>query len=90
MEERRQFFVANGRPIRKLNQAYFAFYGGYADAPGGAAGDDPTGPLLREIRANTPSLRIFLDHVSVIKSYGDLESLYSTVVGKDPAAVLGN
>ncbi|MEW5989591.1 MAG: hypothetical protein AB1791_23430, partial [Chloroflexota bacterium] len=29
MEERRQFFVANGYSIRKLNQAYFAFYGAY-------------------------------------------------------------
>lgn len=90
MEERRQFFVANGRPIRKLNQAYFAFYGGYADAPGGAAGADPTGPLLREIRANTRSLPVFLDHVSAIRNYEDLESLYRTVVGKDPAAVLSN
>ena len=33
MEERRQVFVENGYPIRKLNQAYFAFYGTYADLP---------------------------------------------------------
>jgi hypothetical protein len=90
MEERRHDFVANGYPIRKLNQAYFAFYGGYADAPGGAAGADPIGPMLREIRANTPSLRAFLDAVAVIREYADLETLYRTVVGKEPTAVFGH
>jgi hypothetical protein len=89
MEARRQWFVANGYPIRKLNQAYFAFYGGYAEQPG-AAGDDPIGPMLREIRANSPSLRVFLERVAGIRAYEDLGSLYQTVVGKDPAAVLGN
>ncbi|MEZ4715811.1 MAG: hypothetical protein R2851_06945 [Caldilineaceae bacterium] len=29
MEQQRQQFVANGYPIRKLNQAYFAFHGSY-------------------------------------------------------------
>ena len=38
MEQRRQIFVKNGYSIRKLNQAYFAFYGAYADVSGGAAG----------------------------------------------------
>ncbi len=41
MEQRRELFVQNGYYIRKLNQAYFAFYGAYADVPGGAAGEDP-------------------------------------------------
>jgi hypothetical protein len=87
MEARRQHFVANGYPIRKLNQAYFAFYGGYADVPGGAAGDDPTGPMLREIRAHSPSLRFFIEQVAAIKQYEELETLYRAVVGKDPAAI---
>jgi hypothetical protein len=38
MEQRRKFFWEHGYQIRKLNQAYFAFYGAYADQPGGAAG----------------------------------------------------
>ncbi|NWG07284.1 MAG: hypothetical protein HXY35_11445 [Chloroflexi bacterium] len=38
MEQRRQFFWQNGYLLRKLNQAYFAFHGAYADVPGGAAG----------------------------------------------------
>ena len=44
MEKRRQIFWNNGYLIRKLNQAYFAFHGAYADVPGGAAGEDPVGP----------------------------------------------
>ncbi|HRO24702.1 MAG TPA: hypothetical protein PLR07_10460, partial [Promineifilum sp.] len=51
MEQRRRVFLDNGYNIRKLNQAFFAFYGGYAAEPGGAAGEDPIGPMLREIRA---------------------------------------
>ncbi|MFZ3070393.1 MAG: hypothetical protein WA110_04640, partial [Anaerolineaceae bacterium] len=31
MEQRRQFFWENGYQIRKINQAYFAFYGSYND-----------------------------------------------------------
>jgi hypothetical protein len=46
----RQVFVEHGYAIRKLNQAYFAFYGAYADEPGGAAGEDPIGPARAEPR----------------------------------------
>ena len=38
MQERLLIFINNGYNIRKLNQAYFAFHGAYADQPGGAAG----------------------------------------------------
>ena len=47
MELRRRFLWDNGYHIRKLNQAYFAFYGAYADQPGGAAGEDPVGAAVR-------------------------------------------
>ena len=50
MEQRRQFLWDNGYQIRKLNQAYFAFHGAYADEPGGAAGNDPVGPAVRALR----------------------------------------
>ncbi len=56
MEERRRQFVANGYGIRRLNQAWFAFYGGYQAAARGAGGDDPIGPALRELLARSPSL----------------------------------
>lgn len=49
MEARRQLFWQEGYRIRKLNQAYFAFYGSYAAEPGGAAGDDPVGEAVREL-----------------------------------------
>ncbi len=81
MEARRQVFVRHGYAIRKLNQAYFAFYGGYAAEPGGAAGADPIGPMLRELRAACPSLRDFLIEVARVSSYDDLVALHERVVG---------
>jgi hypothetical protein len=89
MEQRRQVFWDEGYQIRKLNQAFFAFYGGYAAEPGGAAGRDPVGPMLREIRAASPSLRAFLDVVGGITSFDDLMAVYEDVVGADPALILG-
>lgn len=73
MEERRQFINSHGYGIRKLNQAFFAFYGAYADQPGGAAGTDPTGPNVVALRAYSPSLRQFLDRVSGILTLVDLQ-----------------
>jgi hypothetical protein len=81
MEARRQVFVSHGYAIRKLNQAYFAFYGGYAAEPGGAAGADPIGPMLRELRAASPSLRDFLRDVARVTSYDDLVALHQRIVG---------
>ena len=49
MEARRLVFWEQGYRIRRLNQAYFAFHGSYADEPGGAAGDDPVGEAVREL-----------------------------------------
>lgn len=85
MEQRRRVFLNNGYNIRKLNQAYFAFYGGYAAEPGGAAGADPIGPLLRELRAASPSLSAFLRDVGGITSYDDLLAIYQLRIGKEPA-----
>ncbi len=74
MEERRQEFVAQGHFIRKLNQAYFAFYGAYADEPG-AAGEDPIGPAVRELRARSPDLRTFVARVARVTTLAELEAL---------------
>jgi hypothetical protein len=73
MEERRQHINSHGYGIRKLNQAFFAFYGAYADQPGGATGSDPTGPSVVALRAYSPSLRQFLDRVSSILTLEDLQ-----------------
>lgn len=89
MEQRRQVFWEEGYQIRKLNQAFFAFYGGYAAEPGGASSGDPIGPMLREIRAASPSLRVFLDTMGGVTSFDDLLDVYREVVGADPAEILG-
>jgi hypothetical protein len=76
MEARRLVFWENGyRHLRKLNQAYFAFHGAYADQPGGAAGavEDPIGSAVRELRAQSPSLAAFLKRVSWIASFDQLK-----------------
>lgn len=73
MEARRVFFWDHGYQIRKLNQAYFAFYGAYADTPGGAAGADPVGPAVRALRSQSPSLADFLNRISWMTSFEDLK-----------------
>ena len=73
METRRQFFWENGYRIRKLNQAYFAFYGAYADVPGGAAGEDPVGEAVRTLRAQSPSLASFIKRISWMSSFAQLQ-----------------
>jgi hypothetical protein len=61
MEERRRFFAQNGYPIRKLNQAYFAFYGGYQGGTlPGVGGEDPIGPAVRQVREMSDSIHEFV------------------------------
>lgn len=57
MEERRALFVENGYRIRKLNQAWFAFYGGYQVEGISAGGEDPIGPAVRQLRDAAPGIR---------------------------------
>lgn len=73
MELRRRFMWDNGYRIRKLNQAYFAFYGAYADQPGGPAGEDPVGEAVRRLRANSDTLAGFLNSVSWMWTYRQLQ-----------------
>ena len=72
MEERRLHFVANGYPLRVLNQAYFAFHGSYGTS---AASSDPLAPLLFDLRARAPDLRTFLRQVRAVTSVAELEAL---------------
>jgi hypothetical protein len=73
MELRRQFMWDHGYHIRKLNQAYFAFYGAYADQPEGASGADPVGAAVRLLRAESPSLEDFLNRIAWMWSFAQLE-----------------
>ena len=85
LEERRLFFVRNGRNIRKLNQAYFAFFGTYADNP---ASISPIEPQLQAIRGVSASLAEFMDRVSGITSAAELEELAGEA-GWEPLAQAG-
>jgi len=73
MEERRQFFIAHGYGFRRLNQAFFAFYGGYqGGALPGVGGEDPIGPAIRTLRLHTPSLRAFVLALQDVTTRDDL------------------
>lgn len=74
MEQRREMFVEEGYYIRKLNQAYFAFHGAYADQPG-AAGKDPIGPAVRKLFERSPDLHTFVERVSGVTTLEELEVL---------------
>ncbi len=75
MEARRRFFWEHGYQIRKLNQAYFAFYGAYNDQPGGgAAGQDPVGPAVQQLRKQSKNLSAFLNRIAWVTSYPSLVS----------------
>ncbi len=69
MEERRQYLAAKGHHIRKLNQAYFAFHGAYADEPTSVS---PIGAEMREARRQSASLAEFLSTVASMTSHQDL------------------
>lgn len=76
MEARRGYFWENGYRLRKINQAYFAFYGSYNDTPGGgASGADPVGPAVRELRAHYSSLNQFLQVIRSVRSFDQLLGL---------------
>lgn len=69
MEEKRQYLAENGYYIRKLNQAYFAFHGTYADSP---TSINPIGEELRKLREQSDSLKEFLDSAAGIGSREEL------------------
>lgn len=71
MEQRRNYFVQNGVFIRKINQAYFAFTGTYAEAPQAIS---PIGGQMREFRALLRDVRAFLRAMSRVSSYPDFLS----------------
>ncbi len=66
MEQRRKVFVDNGYYLRRLNQAYFAFHGTYAESGASAS---PVGGLVREYRDLSPDLGSFISRVASMSSY---------------------
>jgi len=71
MEAQRQYLASKGYYIRKLNQAYFAFYGTYADSPTSIS---PIGSELKELRNKSASLKDFLATASAITSRQALQT----------------
>lgn len=73
MEARRGFFWENGYRLRKINQAYFAFYGSYNDTPGGgASGADPVGPAVQRMRSTYSNLNKFMRAIRFVGSFDQL------------------
>ena len=66
MEERRQELLERGYRIRKINQAYFAFYGSYATS---AASVSPIEGQLRGLRQRSETLGEFLNTVAQFSTY---------------------
>ncbi len=69
MEQKRQYLASKGHYIRKLNQAYFAWHGTYADRPTSVS---PIGDELRDLRNQSASLKDFLDTIAQMTSHQDL------------------
>jgi hypothetical protein len=71
MAGQRQYLEDNGIYIRKINQAYFAFYGTYGDSP---ASSDPTGPKIEEVWDLTGDVGVFLAVMREIDSVEKLDA----------------
>jgi hypothetical protein len=76
MQNRRQFLASNGYYIRKLNQAYFAFYGSYAHS---ASSVDPVGGQIKLLKEHSLNVKDFLDTTSRIKNQDDLNALINYI-----------
>ncbi|MGB7338641.1 MAG: hypothetical protein WBC91_07100 [Phototrophicaceae bacterium] len=68
MNDRRLFFYDNGYALRRINQAFFAFYGGYQAGGGiaGAGGTDPIGSAVIATRQGSSSIYEFIQTMQSI------------------------
>jgi hypothetical protein len=71
MEQQRLILASHGYLIRKLNQAFFAFYGSYADQPGF---ENPIADNLKALRGKSTSLAAFVEKASSLTNPDDLAS----------------
>lgn len=81
MEEQRWHFVRYGYNLRRLNQAYFAFHGAYANEPG-ASGSDPIGPQVRKLWAVSPSPAEFVKTIAYATTLEDLERIEQEILSQ--------
>ncbi len=85
MEQRRLWFVQNGYNIRKLNQAWFAFYGGYQVQGVGIGGTDPTGAWIQSLLEISPNLKAW---VMTLRSVTTRAELFATLERLQPPILL--
>lgn len=76
MEQKRRELAERGIVIRKINQAYFAFYGTYGDSP---QSSNPIGPLFDTLWQRTGDIGIFLRLARNITSRQQLEDLVDSL-----------
>lgn len=76
MEEKRQFLSRNGIAIRKINQAYFAFYGTYADSP---QSSNPIGPKIERVWQLSGEVGVFLALMREVESAAELDELLAKI-----------
>ena len=72
MEAARLELAAAGLRYRRINQAFFAFRGGYATQPGATS---PYGPLLEQLRARSTSLAHFVAVIRTVNSRAAADAL---------------
>ena len=76
MKERWWLLRLAGYRLRKLNQAYFAFHGRYAEGP---ASVSPIGEQIKELRDLLPSAGAFVKTVSGVSSHRKLLELLASL-----------
>jgi hypothetical protein len=81
MEERREFFYGHGYLFRKINQAFFAFYGGYQSGSGmaGTGGADPIGESVQGIFNESPSLQDAIVVLRDVVTRDELLDIYGII-----------
>ena len=72
MEQERVALAAQGYAIRRLNQAFFAFHGNYAEGP---AASTEIPDALRALRAQSASLGEFVERVGQVTTVAELKRM---------------
>ncbi|PKB56630.1 MAG: hypothetical protein BZY69_00680, partial [SAR202 cluster bacterium Casp-Chloro-G1] len=80
MEQVRLELCDTGFCQRRINQAYFAWYGTYAARPDAT---DPLGPQIIALREQSGSLAAFLKRVRGAGSRADVEALAAEVTSSE-------
>ena len=83
MKERWWRLRLAGYRLRKLNQAYFAFHGRYAEGP---ASVSPIGAQIRELRELLPDAVSFVKTMAGVSSYEKLLEVLEDLRGSDDRA----